>query len=68
MIENDHPCPHKSLGDPKLMIYDVLKAKHRNQKREEKRGAYDVSKDEFMKMSPLQIFGLVELKGGLVKL
>ena len=47
------------------MIYDILKAKYRQQKKEENKEVISITKDDFMKLSPLQIFGLVELKGGL---
>ena len=68
MLENSRPFPVKPLKDQKLMIYDILKAKYREQKKEESKEVLSMDRDDFMKLSPLQIFGLVELKGGLKQL
>jgi hypothetical protein len=35
ILENDCSCPGKPLNDPKLIIYDVLKAKHKAYRKEQ---------------------------------
>jgi hypothetical protein len=68
MLENDKPCPRKSLTDPKLIIYDVLRAKLKAHRREEKECETVVSEEEFMGYNAMQVLGMIELRGGLSKL
>lgn len=66
MLENSNQLA-RPLNDPKLMIYDVLKAKHKAFKKEQQ-GSWAVSEQEFMEYSPLQVMGMIELNGGFSKL
>jgi hypothetical protein len=68
ILENDHSRPPKVLKDAKLMIYDVLKSKHQAHLKDQQRQNTMVTEEEFMAYSPLQLFGIIELKGGLSKL
>ena len=59
-----------NFKDSKLMIYDVLKNKHNNYKQEVARSneKVEISREEFMELAPLQIAGIIELKGGFDKI
>lgn len=65
MLENEKVCMSKPLRDPKLIIYDVLRAKYKGTKREEKEKEWEVGEEEFMAYSPMQVLGVIELYGGV---
>lgn len=54
-------------GEARLMVYDVLKEKYRKHVKVENNKKEDlvISESQFMKFTPLQIIGILELKGGL---
>ena len=60
----------KNKQDYKLLIYDVLKQKHsaeiKAEKEQENRVMIDIEK--FMNFTPIQILGLIQLKGGIGRL
>ena len=52
------------------MIYDVLRAKHRDHLRQEKSQTEisQITEEQFLEYSPLQVMGIIELEGGVQKL
>jgi hypothetical protein len=70
MIQNDKPQSLRPLNDKKLMIYDVLKSKHREYMRQEKVVSENsqIEEEQFIEFSALQVMGIIELEGGYKKL
>jgi hypothetical protein len=61
------PIPRKNKSDQRLLIYDVLKQKHSNEIKAEIKHENEifVELDQFMQFTPIQLIGLIELKGGV---